>query len=358
MAGEVTNFELLLTRGRALGISFLIVEQVPSEISRAARVSTHLVAAFCTSGTELRAAADLLGLRDPRQIEPLQSLAKGECIVTLTGDRCPTPLLVRTPKVTFDRRNLTQEEREFYMNRSFADLLPKVQPRYAGFIEQRQTGKRVERDPNRLSPSAWRVFVRIAGNVEDIESRMAVLGMNRGEEEVARKECMTKSYVTKAGSLGRGITYFGLTPKGRAYAEEHSVPILTHKSGVVHEALLRHVKANVSAACPSVRWLSSAGATGPVQPDAYGVFRSGRAICVQIHCHNRTDYEVRRLMDLCAINHVDMVLLVAATKKAAEALSLTINKTWRQEVPQRFVLLSATECLAAFDWVSLLERPV
>lgn len=204
MAGEVTNFELLLTRGRALGISFLIVEQVPSEISRAARVSTHLVAAFCTSGTELRAAADLLGLRDPRQIEPLQSLAKGECIVTLTGDRCPTPLLVRTPKVTFDRRNLTQEEREFYMNRSFADLLPKVQPRYAGFIEQRQTGKRVERDPNRLSPSAWRVFVRIAGNVEDIESRMAVLGMNRGEEEVARKECMTKSYVTKAGSLGRG----------------------------------------------------------------------------------------------------------------------------------------------------------
>jgi len=227
MAGEVTNFELLLTRGRALGISFLIVEQVPSEISRAARISTHLVAAFCTSGTELRAAADLLGLRDPRQAERLQSLAKGECIVTLAGDRCPTPLLIRTPKVTFDRRNLTQEEQKFYMSRSLADLLSKVQPRYAGFIEQRQTGKRIERDPNRLSPSAWRVFVRIAGNAEDIESRMVALGMNRGEEEVARKECMTKVYVAEAGTLGRGIKYFALTPRGLAYAEEHSVPVLT-----------------------------------------------------------------------------------------------------------------------------------
>ena len=357
MLGEVTNFELLLTRGRALGISFLIAEHVPSEISKAARVSMHLVAAFCTNGTELRAAAELLGLRDIRQTERLQSLGKGECIVSLTGDRCPVPLLVRIPLLEIDRSNLTQQEREFFAARSLEDLLPHVRLRYSGFIEERQEQVRRERDPNRLTMAAWRVFVRIADNVEKIEDRMAALGMNRGEEEVARKECMDKGYVAKAGTFGQGIRFFELTPKGRAYAEAHNVPVRTFKSGVVHEAILQGVRRSLSKACPSIRWTTSAGVTGSTQPDAYGVFHDGQAICIQIHCHNKIDYEVRKLMDLCAIEHVDMVLLVAPTKKAIAAVSLAIDRMWKKEVPRRCVLLSATECLEAdFDWMTLLER--
>ena len=357
MLGEVTNFELLLTRGRALGISFLIAEHVPSEISKAARISMHLVAAFCTSGTELRAAAELLGLRDPRQMERLQSLGKGECIVSLTGDRCSVPLLVRIPLLEIDRSNLTQQERKFFAARSLEDLLPNVRPRYASFIEERQEHVRRERDPNRLSMAAWRTFVRIAGNVEEIEDRMAALGMNRGEEEVARKEGMAKGYVAEAGTFGRGIKFFELTPKGRAFAEAHNVPVRTFKSGVVHEAILQRVRRSLSKACPSIRWMASAGVTGSTQPDAYGVFHDGRAICIQIHCHNKIDYEVRKLMDLCAIEHVDLVLLVAPTKKAIAAMLLAIDRMWKKEVPRRCVLLSATECLANdFDWTTVLER--
>jgi len=63
-------------------------------------------------------------------------------------------------------------------------------------------------------------------------------------------------------------------------------------------------------------------------------------------------------VDLCAIDHVDTVLLVAPTKKAATAISLAIRKQWREEVPERYVLLSATECLAPdFDWMTILKRP-
>ena len=358
MAGEVTNLELLLTRGRALGISFLEVEQVPSEISRAARTSVHLVAAFCSSGTELRAAADLLGLRDLRQIEKLQGLAKGECIVTLTGDRCPVPLLVRVPQVAFDRRNLTSGERAAYTARSLVDLLPRVKPRYAGFTEESQATVRVEQDPNRLSPPAWRVFVRFADHPDEtIEDRMAALDMNRGEEESARKESANKGYLVEAGTMGRGVKFFELTPKGRAYAEAHHVPVRTFKSGAVHEAILQHVRRALAKACPSVRWVAPSGATGSVQPDAYGLLRDGHTICIQVHCHNKTEYEVQRLMDLCAIDHVELVLLVTPTKKAAEAVSLALTARWRSEVPQRYVLLNATECCEPdFDWMGVLER--
>jgi len=359
MAGEVTNVELLLTRGRALGISFVIVENVPSEISRAARVSAHLLAAFCTTGTELRAAAELLGLMDRREAERIQNLGKGECVVVLTGDRCPAPLHLRLPKPSFDGRSLSRQEWEFYMARSLQDLLPGVIPRYAGFIEQRQEVKQHERDPNRLSYNAWRVFVHIADNpTVEIEERCGALGMNRGEEEAGRKEGMLKGYLQDAGTFGRGVKLFALTPKGLAFSEEHNVPVRKFKSSVLHEALLQRVMIGVSKALPRIRWTAPGGTTGGTQPDGYGLLPGGRALCLQIHWKNKDDYEVQRLMDLCRIEHVDLILLVAPTKKAVDAVELAISKQWRADVPKRYVLLSATDCLAPdFDWMTVMERP-
>jgi hypothetical protein len=348
-----------LTQGRALGISFVIVENVTSRISLEAQVSPHLIAVFCTSSPELWASAKLLGLGDRRQIEQLQALGKGECIITLTGDRCPTPLRLRLPKPQIDRRNLTREEREFCVSRSLEDQLPKVLPRYTGFTEERQAVKKRESDPNRLSRNAWRVFVHIADNpTAEIEERCSDLHLNRAEEESARREYINKGYVQEAGGYGRGIKLFELTQKGRAFAEEHNVPVRPFQSGVVHESLLDHVVRGISKAYPALRWTSATGAAGSTRPDHYGLFPGGRTICLQIHWRNEIDYEVGKLMDLCAIHHVDLVVLVAATKKAVAGISLEILKRWREEVPKRYVLLSATECLAPdFDWKRALETP-
>jgi hypothetical protein len=357
MSNEVTNLELLLTRGRALSISFMIAEQVPSEISRAARVSPHLIVAFCTSGTEIRTTSELLGLRTRDEIDQLQSLGKGQCIVALTGDRCPHPLHIRFPLPEIDRSNLTGEEKRLHIKRSLEDLLPSVRPRFTGFIEQRRDVRQRERDPNRLSTNAYKVFVRIAQYPETIEERMAALGMNRGEEESARKECINKGYVAEAGGYGRGITLFELTDKGGGFADGNNIPVKKYKSGPAHEALVNRVRRAISRACPSVRWVAAAGATGSVQPDAYGLFHNGHALCVQINCKNKLDNEIQSLNDLCRIDHLDFIFLVLPTKKAQVAAESVISGKWPQDVPRRYMLLSATECLEDnFDWVTIFEK--
>lgn len=353
MPEQVTNFELLLTRGRALGISFLIAEQVISEICRAARISPHLLVSFTVTGTEFRTVLELLGLREREQVEMLGSLGKGECIVVLTGDRCPVPLHVRIPDPAVDRSNLNAKEREFYERRSLRDQLPNVKPRFVGFAEV----KKRESDPSRLSMNAWRVFVRIVGYPpETIMERCVSLGLNRNEEKTARDEARAKGYLKPAGTFGRGIKFFSPTAKGIDFANKNNVPVRKFKSGVVHEYLLHHVKASLGRSCPGLKWKKPAGATGSVQPDAYGLFADGTAMCVEISVKNKPTYEVKRLLQLCSIDHIDIVVVVAPTDKGATALESVFSAEWEPGVPKRYRVVSATRCLESdCDWMPTLE---
>ena len=359
MANEITSLDLLITRGRGMGISFIVVEQLPSRTSKETRVSAHLIVAFNTAGPEIRTTAELLGFNSKDEVEELRTLGKGECIVSPPGDRCAIPLRLQFALPAIDRKNLTAQERIDHIARSLKDLLPDTQPRFSGFIEQRQETKQRERDPNRLSIRAWKVFVRIAGYTDEtIDERCAVLNLNKAEEGSARKESVGKGYLTRAGSLGQNITLFELTPKGRAFADQHNIPVRKYQSGLVHETILRRVMKGLSKACSQLKWTNPSGATGSIQPDAYGLLPDGWAICVQVHFRNKLEYEVGKLMDLCRIDHVDMVLLVAATKKATEAVMAEIAKSWRKDVPQRYQLISATECLKPdFDWTDALSKP-
>jgi hypothetical protein len=342
MDAEITTIELLLTRGRALGLSFWIVEQVLPAISSAARESAHLAAAFCPSASGLRAAAELLGLRDRHELEWLQNLGIGECIVSLTGNRIRTPVHLRIPQLDIDRSNLTKQERQYHIRRSLDDLKQGFLPRFTGYIEQSQDTKQRERDPSRLSKPAWRVF-----------------GMDRGEEEAARRECGRKGYIGEAGTFGRGIKFFYLLPKGTEFANRHNIPVTKFKSGVVHQAMLRRAKERISKACPSVRWVSPDGATGSIQPDAYGLLSDGTAVCIQIHHMNKTSYEIKALMELCKIEHVDIIVLIGPTNKAVASMRTQISKSWKDDIPKRYTLLSATECFGEdFDWVTIFEKPI
>ena len=263
------------------------------------------------------------------------------------------------PDLGIDRSNLSQQERELYTKRSLSDMLPGVVPRYPGYAERRREVKQREQDPNRLSKNAYRVFTAVAAGPKTIEHLCRNLNLNRAEEGAARGECMRKGYMAEAGTVAHGVKLFDLTPKGEHFADEHNIPRRKYKSGVVHEFLLEGVKEGLGAACPGLRWLRAAGVTGLVQPDAYGLFTGGEAICVQINCKNRLDYEVDRLMALCSLEHVQIVLLVAPTMKQVVSLSLLIDKKWKQDVPAKYRLLSATECLAdGFDWTTVLQREV
>jgi len=62
-------------------------------------------------------------------------------------------------------------------------------------------------------------------------------------------------------------------------------------------------------------------------------------------------------MDLCSINAVDLVILVTPTKKSASAISEVLPSKWREGVPRRYDIRSATECLApGFDWAAILQQ--
>lgn len=356
---EVTGFESKITASRALGICCVIVEQVPSEICRAARVAPHLVIAFRTAGSELRTTTEILGLSDRRQAEALQSLCQGECIVVVGDDRGLPPLRVHIPKLALDRSNLTAEERAFHIKRSLADQLPRVNPRYEGYARGRQEVKDRERDPNRLSKNAYRDLVGIAAGPRTIAQLCRDLDLNTAEEGAARAECIRKGYVVEAGNVGWGLKLFELSPKGERFADEHNIPRRKYKSGVIHEFLLEKVREGLGAACPGLRWVNPAGVTGFVQPDAYGLFSGGQAICVQISWRNKLEYEVERLMELCSLAHLDMVLFVTPTKKKALSLELLIGQMWKAGIPRKYQLLSATDMLAdGYDWASVLEREV
>jgi hypothetical protein len=359
MSNEVTSLELLLTRARALRITPIVVEQIPSVITRAARVAAYLVVVFCTAGAELRAAAELLGITDRRQIEQLRHLRRGECVVSVPGDRLSNPTRLIVPNVLINRRNLSIKERRHYVQRSLADLRAGFRPRHRGFIEQYIEVRQRERDPNRLSKPAWRVFVTICGKPDQtIEERCAALGIERSEEEAGRRECKNKGYLAEAGTLGKSMKFFKPSPKGISYANVHNVPIRHFKSSVPHEFMLNRTKESIERVYPDIRWISRSGATGSVQADGYGVLPDGLTVCVQIHYHNKLNYEINRLMDLCSIDPVDRVLFIAPTKKAITAAKKAISKSWKDGVPRRYSLISANQCLNRdFDWTTVLGRP-
>lgn len=98
----IPDIELLFSRARALGLGFMIAEQVPSAVSPAVLTSCRLRLAFNTSPPEQIVAARLLGL-NPEQAEELYKLPVGQCIARLSGDRIPVPFRLEIPYPEFLR---------------------------------------------------------------------------------------------------------------------------------------------------------------------------------------------------------------------------------------------------------------
>jgi hypothetical protein len=92
----IPDIELLFSRSRALGIGFLVAEQIPSAVSPAVLTSTRLRLAFNTSPPESWLVGRLLGL-DNEQTAELHKLGVGECITRLSGDRIPGPFRMQIP---------------------------------------------------------------------------------------------------------------------------------------------------------------------------------------------------------------------------------------------------------------------
>lgn len=92
----VPDIELAFSRSRALGISYLVAEQLISQVSPAVITSCRLKLAFCNTAPELRYVANSLGL-DFLQQNEIPRLPPGECIARLAGNRIPYPFRLKFP---------------------------------------------------------------------------------------------------------------------------------------------------------------------------------------------------------------------------------------------------------------------
>ncbi len=95
-AAMIADIELLFSRSRALGIGFLVSEQIVSMVSPAVVTACRLKLAFNSSPPELLYVARLLGLNE-RQARELTTLPPGRCIARLSGDRLPSPFRLTIP---------------------------------------------------------------------------------------------------------------------------------------------------------------------------------------------------------------------------------------------------------------------
>ena len=94
--GFIPDIELLFSRSRALKVSFLVGEQLISQVSPAVVTSTKVRLAFNTTPPEDWFVARALGLNPLQQAE-LSKLAPGEAIARVAGDRIPGPFRVKIP---------------------------------------------------------------------------------------------------------------------------------------------------------------------------------------------------------------------------------------------------------------------
>lgn len=90
------DLDLLFSRSRALGISWLVAEHLPSQVSPALLNACHLRIAFNTPPPELAYVARLLGLNS-EQARELQKLPVGQAIVRLAGARVSVPFRIQVP---------------------------------------------------------------------------------------------------------------------------------------------------------------------------------------------------------------------------------------------------------------------
>ena len=211
----VLDIDQLLTGSRPFNMGFILIEQVVSQLSRAVVNNTELKVAFNSQAQEISHVASIMGL-NREQREKLRSLEVGECIVSLSGGRCPVPALVRTPCFETDPADVGPERLKAAVERTIEllgkDVIVGAEHRPASpqdALDENEVAllHRVSQEPFE-SLGARRVATGLANSAfYSIVTRLTELGMIRA------------SFVKTPGP-GRPMKLLALTERGRAALTE------------------------------------------------------------------------------------------------------------------------------------------
>ncbi len=345
----------LVTQLRGLGVSLIVLTQLPSQLSHAARANLNVVCSFTNQAQEVWATHQIQNLSDD-QMEEIPNLPTGQCIMTIAGERLSGAVLVDTPLYPGDSDVVTDEDLDRISERSVGPLLDgtKKRDREPALAERRT------HDPNRLPADQFRGFKAIHDHPEPIESRCARLGWDRDREYDAREGLQKRGFIQLAGRIGNKRKIFTPTPtKGEAFARKAGWTKPSFKSGPLHEAVVQALKISIANSLKNVRIFDKgfADILGGIQPDLVLQFSGGQLALVQVCDRNRAAYECKRLGELCRIDVVDLVISVSVNRSTREKVEKELTRQLGKVWPPKLIVMDVEPCLSpGYDWSWIMEK--
>jgi len=352
----------LFRRGRKRSMILAILDQVPGLLPPAVLANLGCcITMRITDPKSLWTMGNSMALT-PEQSAVLPELQAREAVVRIAAH--PKPFLARIRDLSFGPRPSEAE-----MRRRAEDALagvtwtPGIMPPSA-----RHGSPTVADGPAQLGElpgDALKVMLDICARSDHfIDERCEETQLDRSRELRARKMLLDRGLIEELSQTMGKLTFYQVTPKGEDWAHQHRVHVKKYKSGPVHEAILTKVQRALGMALPGARFQrgSTIGSEIGKEPDLALTLKEGRAILVEVCCHNVTR-QVETLLEEAAIQDVDMLVAVTAGVELRRKLQQELDKKAKDSGPRLFTkgtvtVISAPDCLEpGFDWVDLLSRP-
>ena len=253
---------------------------------------------------------------------------------------------------------------------TLAELGPHVVP-WTPLFPEEEENQEIEEPEDRKKPELPDDAVQVLGLIirrfdQTITERCETLDLDRGQELRARRILDQHGYVTLATKLGKQ-ELFGPTEKGIEWGKARNIPVEEFKSGAGHEAICRRLERSIPE-----EWevaIDRHGQFNGRQPDRLVKFLDGTRIAVQACVTNTASNEIEAALDLAAVETVDGVLLVAATKakagrinkllkvqvRGSEGSELFDQNAQARGVRKIRITDAATVLGRGFDWNSLVQ---
>lgn len=359
----------LLRTGRKHGVSVVAIDQIPSELPAAVlgNLSTRIVFRL-TNSPCINAIAYSMGL-DRTQAEGLAEMPPRRAVVQTA--RIPKPFLLNVVEIPERQRPSAEElgEREKGSLEMLDYELPDVD------VSQVLLGQEKKKE-DRGADSAirgdlYKVLARICERpYELIEERIEDLGFDRAREYRARRALEKLGMIALGDKAGAKLLLYVPTAKGIQWARNLGLIVHQYKSGIAHEMVARKVRESLGKFSSRISFVSEGKGLGvsQIQPDLLAKIRgidgdTSRRVAIQVSSTNRAEYEARRALELCKVEQIDMVVVIAKNKRTGNAIERNIGEL--QAKPQegegalvstktieaRVRVLDFEACMdAAYDW--------
>ena len=324
----------LITQLQGLVIIIIFITQLPRLLDDAVKSNLNTVFGFCNRAEQVPATGRIQNL--PLEIQDcIPSLATGQAVVTIAGDRLKGPALVDTPLYPHDVKSVSPAELDHISLNSIKDLMPATKKPVRGLFPSGSA----KADLDRLSADGELLL-------QTYESCPLVMKL-MGEylKWTPTKLSNTIDEIIHAGIWDKGPTFglnyvtVNLTSFGKDYCDKNKITIIRDKSGKPYKDRVHQIGIN------SVRYYLQhqyhlkidtkktayrVSAARQIQPDGLilAPVATGGRTALQFAYHNAAPTETRNLIRLALMSTMgpDYILCVAHSSKHEQDIQRNIKR--------------------------------